>query len=260
MATPADDVADSAAAPSRPAADGEKGTIQSIDRAGQILSLFDQDTLRLSVAIVSERLGLNRTTAHRYLLSLHDSGFLDKGYGPGPILDQLSAFISGRRRVLTLAPPIMRELSDATQLTAVLSILGRSGPVVALVEEAAIGTILVTVRVGTVLAPGSSQSRVLIAFQSEPSVVDRHLAGLSDAERRAEQAELARVRRERIGWANLGHLGLAAVAAPIFGSRDVQAALALIGTAKMLPTGDKSVELVRELQNAADRLSKLVGA
>ncbi len=33
--------------------DTEKGAIQSIDRAGQILSLFDQDTLNLSVAIVS---------------------------------------------------------------------------------------------------------------------------------------------------------------------------------------------------------------
>ena len=243
----------------RGSGDGDKGTIQSIDRAGQILALFDQDTLNLSVNIVSERLGLNRTTAHRYLMSLQDSGFLDKTNAPGPILDQLSAFISGRRKVLSLAGPIMRELSDQTQLTVVMSILGRSGPVVALVEEAAIGTILVTVRVGTVLAPRSSQSRVLIAFQSDQSVVYRHLAVMPAEEARAEQAELARVRRDQIGWADLAEQGLAAVAAPVFGSRDVQAAMALIGTAKMLPTSAKSDDNVQFLRAAANRLSKLVG-
>ncbi len=241
------------------APEADKGAIQSIERAGQILSLFDQDTLNLSVAAVAERLGLNRTTAHRSLLSLQSSGFLDKTNAPGPILAQLSAFISGRRRVLSLAPPIMRELSDKTQMTVVMSLLGRSGPVVALVEEAAVGTILVTVRVGTVLAPKSSQSRVLVAFQSEESAIRRHLEGMTEAEARAEEIELGKVRKDRLGWADLGHLGLAAVAAPVFGSRDVKAAIALIGTAKMLPTSDKSVKLVQDLQAAAIQLSKLVG-
>jgi DNA-binding IclR family transcriptional regulator len=241
------------------ATDTEKGAIQSIERAGQILSLFDQDTLNLSVAIVSERLGLNRTTAHRYLLSLQSSAFLDKTNGPGPILDQLSAFISSRRKVLSLAPAIMRELSDKTQMTVVMSLLGRSGPVVALVEEAAVGTIVVTVRVGTVLEPKSSQSRVLVAFQSEQTAIAQHLAGMSESEAKAEEAELAKVRRDRIGWADLSHLGLAAVAAPIFGSRDVKAAMAFIGTAKMLPSSEKSGPLVEDLKAAAAKLSKLVG-
>lgn len=241
------------------APEGEKGAIQSIERAGQILSLFDQDTLNLSVAIVSDRLGLNRTTAHRYLLSLQSSGFLDKTNAPGPILDQLSAFISGRRKVLSLAPPIMRKLSDDTQMTVVMSLLGRSGPVVALVEESAIGTILITVRVGTVLMQKSAQSRVLVAFQSDQGAVARHVDGMSESEALVEQAELAKVRRERLGWADLGHLGLAAVAAPVFGSRDVQAAMALIGTSKSLPTSDKSAGLAKKLQEAATELSALVG-
>lgn len=255
-----DEADESEATASAVVPDLDRSAIQSIDRAGQILSLFDQDTLTLSVAAVSERLGLNRTTAHRYLQSLQSTGFLDKSNAPGPILDQLSAFISGRRKVLSLAPPIMRELSDSTHMTVVLSVLGRSGAVVTLVEEAAIGTILVTVRVGTVLAPKSAQSRVLVSFQSDPTAIARHLASIPETESRTEQAELAKVRRERIGWADLGHLGLAAVAAPIFGSRDVQAAMALIGTAKMLPTSDKSADLVRQLQAAAGTLSKLVGA
>lgn len=218
--------------------EADRGVIQSIDRAGQILALFDQDTLRLSAATVSERLGLNRTTAHRYLVSLQSAGFLNKSNSPGPILDQLAAFISGRRQVLSLAPPLMRKLSDETGITVVMSILGRSGPVVALVEETAIGTIVITVRVGTVLAPKSAQARVLMAFQPEPSAVTRYLAALPDGEAHAERAELDRTRREGVSWSRLGHLGLAAVAAPVFRGRDVQAAIALISTGKMLAASD----------------------
>ncbi|MES2170317.1 MAG: helix-turn-helix domain-containing protein [Actinomycetota bacterium] len=239
--------------------DSEKSAIQSIERVGQILSLFDHDTHTLSVAVVAERLGLNRTTAHRYLLSLQNSGFLDRENGPGPILDQLSAFIAGRRKVLTLAQPIMRELSDETGMTVVMSVLGRTSPVVALVEESAARAILVTVRVGTILAPTSAQSRVLVAFQSDQSAISRHVEGMSEAESRAENAELTRVRKERVAWADLDHLGLAALAAPVFGGRDVQAAMALIGTATMLRHSPATDSLVAELTSAAMQLSKRVG-
>ncbi|MET7400332.1 helix-turn-helix domain-containing protein [Dactylosporangium sp. NPDC005572] len=254
---------DDAARPGPAAApEGGRGdtSIQSIDRAAEILALFNQDTQHLSVAIVSERLGLNRTTAHRYLASLQSSGFLSKHRGPGPLLDQLSAFVFSRRDVLTLAPPIMRQLSDRTGLTVVLSLLGHSGPVVTLVEEAAVGNIVLTVRIGTVLEAKSSQARVLYAFQSDPAVVARHLSALDEADGIMERAELATARRDRLAWADASHLGHAAVAAPVFGARDIQAAMALLGTAQMLPSTERSAEAVSLLREAADKLSQLVGA
>lgn len=108
----------------------EASAIQSIDRAANILSLLDQDTLSLTPALVAERLGLNRTTAHRYLQSLQGAGFLSTAFGPGPLLDQLAALASVRQRILTFAPAVLRDLSDTTGLTTVLSFLGRSGAVV----------------------------------------------------------------------------------------------------------------------------------
>lgn len=72
-------------------AGAERTTIQSIDRAADILALLDQDTPALTAVLVAERLGLNRTTAHRYLQSLQRAGFLSAALGPGPLLDQLSA-------------------------------------------------------------------------------------------------------------------------------------------------------------------------
>src|SRR3954469_14852648 len=99
--------------------DTAKDTIQSIERAAMVLALFDQNTRTLSPTLVSERLGLNRTTTHRYLLSLQASGFLNASYGPGPLVDQLSGLVSSRQQILSLAPTMLRQLSDRTGLTAV---------------------------------------------------------------------------------------------------------------------------------------------
>jgi len=241
-----------------PLPDAERGAIQSIERAAMVLALFDQNTRRLSPALVSERLGLNRTTAHRYLQSLQASGFLGASYGPGPLIDQLSGLVSGRQQILSLAPTMLRQLSDRTGLTAVLSFLGRSGAVVGHVEEANAGTIVLTVRVGTVLELKAAQSRALLAFQSDPAVVARLHAGLTPEEARKENAELALVRRDRVAWADLGRVGLASVAVPVFGSGDVQAAMAVLGTTTMLPSSEQSAERVMMLRDAAEQLSAMV--
>lgn len=238
--------------------DPDRGLIQSIDRAAQVLALFDQDTSSLSAATVADRLGLNRTTAHRYLLSLQAAGFLNSSNSLGPLVDQLAAVVSGHRRILALAPAILRSLSDRTEMTAVLSLLGRTGPVVALVEEAATGSMILTVRVGTVLEQKASQTRVLLAFQSDPRVVARYLGQLSKAALLEEELALAKVRRERVGWADLRDRGLAAVSAPVFGNRDVQAAIAILSTEKLLPPSEQSTEVVTALRDAADELSRLV--
>ncbi|MCC3273547.1 helix-turn-helix domain-containing protein [Arthrobacter zhangbolii] len=237
---------------------GDRGAIQTIDRAAMILALFDQNTQVLSPTLVADRLGLNRTTAHRYLQSLQASGFLGQGYGPGPLINQLASLVSARQQILTVAPAIMRTLADQTGLTAVLSFLGRSGAVVSHVEEANGGTILLTVRVGTVLELKAAQSRMLLAFQSDPEVASRMHASLDGAEARKEQAELALARRNRVAWADLGRVGLASVAAPVFGSRDIQAAVAVLGTTTMLSPSDLSSPRVELLRDAAERISSTV--
>jgi len=242
------------------AMDAERATIQSIDRAANVLALLDQDTRTLTPALVAERLGMNRTTAHRYLTSLQHAGFLNAAYGPGPLLDQLGALVSVRQQILTLAPPVMRGLADATGLTTVLSFLGRSGAVVTLVEEAQEGTIILTVRVGTVLELKAAQSRALLAFQSDPAVLARAHAALTAPETAAEQSTLAEVRRHRVAWADLDHEGLASVAVPIFAPHNVQAAMALIGTYTMLKTADRAAERVALLEQAGQTLSAVVAS
>lgn len=240
---------------SRRAAD--RGPIQSIDRAADVLALFDEHTRTLTPHLVSERLGLNRTTAHRYLLALQGAGFLTSGHTPGPLLDQLAGLVSTRQQILTLAPAVMRQLSAQTGLTVVLSVQGRSGAVVTLVEEARDGTIVLTVRVGTMLELKAAQSRALFAYQADPAVVARALEELPANEQLREQRELAKVRKEGIAWADLQRTGLASVAAPIFRGDEVQSAMALLGTALLL-TGDEGTRRVAELGEAAEHLSALL--
>lgn len=245
-------------APAATVGDPERARIQSIDRAANVLALLDQNTRNLTPARVAERLGLNRTTAHRYLQSLQQAGFLDMSNGPGPLLDQLSALVSERQQVLTFAPAILRQLSDTTDLTTVLSFLGRSGAVVTLVEEANRGTIILTVRVGTVLETKAAQTRILLAFAPDPSAVTRAHAALSAAEAAREKKALAGVRRHRMAWADLEREGLASVAVPVFVHNDVAAAMAMIGTGTMLSPQDRSADRVRALEEAAETLGTMV--
>ncbi len=240
--------------------DAERAAIQSIDRAANVLALLDQDTPSLTPALVAERLGMNRTTAHRYLQSLQRAGFLSASLGPGPLLDQLSALVSVRQQIVTLAPAIMRQLSDTTGLTTVLSFLGRTGAVVTIVEEPSRGTILLTVRVGTVLEIKAAQTRVLLAFQSDPAAVARVLAPLPATQAAAERETLSHVRRDRIAWADLAREGLASVAVPVVAAHEVHAAMALLGTTAMLQPADRSCRRVQVLERAALTLSSMIGS
>jgi len=243
-----------------PFAESEKGSIQSIDRAASVLGLLDQHTRSLTPTLVAERLGMNRTTAHRYLQALQSSGFLDAGHGLGPLFERLATYMSGRQQILDFAPEIMRQLSDRTGLTSVLSFLGRSGATVTLVEEASAGTIVLTVRLGTVLELRAAQSRILLAFQTDPAVALRIHESLPSDEKRNEQQELKRVRRAGVAWADLGRVGLASVAAPVLGPHDIQAALALLGTSESLAPGAASAAPVAHLVEAARQLGQLLTA
>lgn len=234
----------------------ERGPIQSIDRAAAVLGLFDENTRTLTASLVSSRLGFNRTTAHRYLNALQGAGFLSTANGPGPLIDQLSALVSTRQQITTLAPPILRRLSDRTGLSAALSFLGRTGAVVTLVEEAAEGTIILTVRVGTQLETRAAQSRVLFAYQSDPEVAIRALAGMTPAELREEQAVHAKVRRDGLAWADLHRYGLESAAAPVFGPQnDIVAAIGILGTTALLG-GEAGVPRIDALRAAAEELSE----
>lgn len=242
---------------------GEPAEIQSVSRAAQILGLFGPQTPEVTAAEAAERLGLNRTTAHRYCTSLVAAGLLERGveagsYVPGGLLLQVGAFALGRRKVVDLAPPFLRGLSSRTHLTAVLSLWSASGAVVTRVEEDSAKTALVTVRVGTQLPLDTAQAKVFLAYRHDQLSVTRLLTNLPAATRRELEDELE-VIRHRGYVAATDPDGIVALGAPVLDEHGICAAVAAVGTVRTVSTADDSAT-VRAVVETARALSKEMGA
>jgi DNA-binding IclR family transcriptional regulator len=244
---------------------GGEGTsfdIQSVSRVGQILGLFGPHTTELTAVMVAERLGLNRTTAYRYCASLVTAGILERGrrrgsFVLGGLMLQLGIQALGRRRVVDIAPPYLRELSAAAGTTAVLSLWGLDGPVVALVQEDTSRTVVVTVRPGTKLEMTSSQVRVFLAHLTDHQLVERILSEMP-AEQRAEiEASIYTVRRSGSAFVALPD-GLFAAAAPVFDEYGICATVALLG-ADQLADPVVRAPIVARLTEVAAELSDELG-
>jgi DNA-binding IclR family transcriptional regulator len=246
--------------------EGSSFDIQSVSRVGQILSLFGPHTTELSAVEVAERLGLNRTTAYRYCASLVSAGMLARGHSRGGfvlggLMLQLGIHALHRQRVLDLAPSYLSELSRAAGTTAVLSLWGARGPVVALVQEDTSRAVVVTVRPGTQLEMDAAQMRVFLAHHTDHKLIERMMDEL-DAPRRAEvEAGVYSVRRTGYSLVKLAG-GLYGAAAPVFDEHGITAAIALLGAEQVADLSAGSPVLTALVNTAAalsDELSSREG-
>ena len=243
--------------------EGSSFDIQSVSRVGQILGLFGPLTSELSAAEVAERLGLNRTTAYRYCASLVTAGILERGpqrgtFILGGLMLQLGILSLARNRVLDIAPPYLKRLAATAGTTAVLSLWGARGPVVALVEEDTTNTVVVTVRPGTQLDLNSAQIRVFMAHHSDQKMIERMMAELPDAQRADLEAGVYTVRRTGYSVSKLPG-GLFGAAAPVFDEFGISATIALLGAEQMtdLSTGSP---LISALTSTAAAISAELGS
>jgi DNA-binding IclR family transcriptional regulator len=235
-------------------AEGGSFDIQAVSRVAQILALYGPETTDLTAADVAERLGLNRTTAYRYCISLAAAGLLERGerrgaFVLGALMMRLGIQSLGRRRVIEIAPPHLEQLSGRSGMTAILSLWGTGAPVVALVREGSTGAVLVTVRVGVQLEPSSAQMRVFLAYLSDPTVIEQVAAGLSPTERAELEAGVYAARRD-------GHCvlstpgGIFAAAAPVFDDAGICATVALLGAAPEAGAAPPDVGMLVETARA----------
>ncbi|QIZ99897.1 MULTISPECIES: helix-turn-helix domain-containing protein [unclassified Leifsonia] len=207
--------------------------IQAVARVGQICSLFGPHTTDLTAAEVAERLGLNRTTAYRYCASLAAAGILERGarrgsFALGGLMLQLGIHALTRRRVTEIAPPYLAELSAAVRMTAVLSLWGARGPVVALVEEDRSRTAVVTVRAGSQLDATAAQTRVFLGHLDDERAFGWVTEGATSAERAELEAAVYTARRS--GYCITPQSGgVFSLAAPVFDEYGIAATVGLLG-------------------------------
>lgn len=211
------------------------GDIRAVARVAQICGLFGPGVQELSAADVADTTGLNRTTAYRYCSSMVTAGILDRGsrrgtFALGGLMLELGIQALGRQRIVEIAGPHLRRLRAAVRMTAVLSIRGATGPVVALAEEDASRGVVVTVHPGTKLDTAAAQTRLMLAH-SDPAAIEAATAGMSVAERARLETDVYSAKRQ--GYCVTWQGSTFGVAAPVFDENGLAATIALLGAGEL---------------------------
>ena len=217
--------------PAEPAA--RSMDILAVGKTAQVLALFDTQHSELTVAGVAAALGMNRTTAHRYLTSMEHAGLLartDAGYEAGPLVIQVGALGLGRRTLLKVAPAHLRALRERVHLTVSLSTWGASGPVIVHVEEDHSRELLLTVALGTQLHLEAAHSQVWLAFDPDGLRTERLLGMVAPDVRERLTRDLETARARGLAVRTSPAEGYVAVAAPVFDRSGVAGVMALLGT------------------------------
>ena len=91
-----------------------------------VLRVFGQGAERLRVTDVAERAGLTRAAARRYLLTLHDLGYVGESGGffylRPRILDLGYGYIASMR-IEQLAEPVLEEIAEQTKAAVHFAVL-----------------------------------------------------------------------------------------------------------------------------------------
>lgn len=218
------------------------GDIQVIARVVALLDCLDPDAPSLDTQTTAKALGVGRSTAHRYLVSLEKHGLLHRRdattYELGPVLCRLGTLALARLGVLDAAGPIMRELAKEIRNTVVLSVWGGRAPVIARVVPYTSRITTISVDVGRSLPPDAAQSRVFAAYQKlgrGARSAGNHLRAVDD-----EFTSIGGVLTARQVYAGGG---LTTIAAPILTADGaIVATLAVIGLSTFMPDSeDRSV-------------------
>lgn len=209
--------------------------IRAVARVGQICALFGPGVVELSAADIADATGLNRTTAYRYCASMAASGILERGerrgtFALGALMRELGVQALGRERVVEVAGPYLARLRAAVRMTAVLSIRGTAGPVVALAEEDTSRVVVITVHPGTKLEPTAAQSLLMLAY-GDAAAMESTTAALPPAQRARLETDVYSARRQ--GYSVVWNDSTVAVAAPVFDDRGLAATVALLGAGEL---------------------------
>jgi DNA-binding IclR family transcriptional regulator len=238
------------------------GRRSAVARIVDTLTAFSQDQPSLSIATLTERLGVSRSNGYRLVKQLSAAGILDADgaarYRIGARLVDL-ARVAAPLKIEDLADPAMEQLAEDTGETVLLTAI-RGAQAICLKRLEGRQHLQFLFKPGTIrpLHAGAS-AKVLLAFTGTPFVErvirERGLQRFTPAtptSARQLRADLEQIRR--VGY-SVTHgefeAGASAVAAPIFG-RDgtVLAAISIAGPSARLQ-GRRLGRLIRRVVLAA---------
>ncbi len=229
--------------------------IQAVRRTAEILDLFSVHRSRVTAQQAALLLDLNRTTAHRYLVSMEKAGLVQRHgseYSVGRLVVQAASTHLGCIQLMRAAPAHMRILADHAELTCALSLWGRAGPVVVHVAEDHGHELVLTVPIGTQLNIFSAHAQVWLAFGHDQLAGQRLIAMLPPAQCSELTQRVEETRSSGLGL-NVTS-GYVAVAAPIHADSEVQGVVAVLGGSALLPPTRESSQ-AKALQDCVERIS-----
>ena len=154
---------------------------QVLDRTFQIFDILADDRSGHGVTELAEKLNLHKSTAHRLIMVLESSRYVERDidtgkYRLGSRILELGLSALSKLDVYEIARPHLRALMSETGETAHIGVL-RDGEVVSIVNVESTQAIRTPSTIGTRHpAHSSSLGKVILAF-SAPEEVDKFLAG-----------------------------------------------------------------------------------
>jgi DNA-binding IclR family transcriptional regulator len=241
---------------------------QSVQRALSLLKVFDRATPALGITELAARVGLHKSTAYRLAATLAGEGFLrqdpDTGrYSLGESLYRVAAGLVEQDPLLREGRRALAALRDACGHMVSLAVLDDEQALFVLVEEATLPVRAAAMKAGDRLPLSVSAAGKVLLADLPPAEADAllrrqgmpRMTPKSLASRQALARELARVRRDGIGWGREeSAIGLLALAGPVRRAGRTVAALGVACPTNL--TDARSLDaLAHRVRAAADELS-----
>ncbi len=251
----------------------ERYRIQAIERAVALLNSFTADEPELGVTELAGRVGLHKSTVHRFMVNLEAGGFVERSprsgrYRLGLRVLELGGLVMQRMNLWEEALPFLEELVGDTGETGHLAVL-EDGEAIYIERVEARRALRINAAVGTGYpAHATNLGKVLLADLPPTSVgrivEKRGLARFTPntiTTRLALDEELERIREQGFGIDDEEYdEGLRCIGAPVFDhSGRAIAALGIGGPANRV-TPERVEPLAERVLRAAGGLSRRLGA
>ncbi len=245
--------------------------IQSIERGFAVLTAFDADAPRPTLADVARRTGFSRPAVRRILLTLQQLGYVSSANGRWmltPRVLSIGRHYTATHTLTEIAQPHLIDLAERTSEPASLAVL--DGPDIVHIADAPVRRIMsISVSIGT-RAPAypTALGRVLLAHESPGAIEDyldrvefKKYTPRTIASRNALRAVLDEVRDG--GYSIVDEeleQGLLSASVPVHGADGRVAAALASWTIKGRWTAERMREtIVPELLHAAKAISADLG-
>jgi DNA-binding IclR family transcriptional regulator len=247
--------------------DPKSYNVRAVERAVQVLSSFDSDHAEQGISEIAQATGLHKATAHRIIMTLVNSGFLERTadgekFRLGLRMVELGLGALHRLDVRRAAQPSMEKLVDDFQEICTLGVFDR-GQVLYVEVVHSNHSLTIAARVGRHLpAHCTASGKVLLAFLP-PEVVEPVLSAplavytektITSPDRLRKELKVVRQRGYAIADEEL-EVGVWAISAPIRDiDRNVIAAMSIpFPTNRLNP--ERIPEIAQALLEAANAVS-----